>query len=375
VIGGGLELVLNDLEPDSPLREDLGDVMLGTERAVALTRQLLAFSRRQVMQPRVLEINAALTNAQPLIRRLLRENVGLELQLDVDAGRVLVDPVQLEQVVLNLCLNGADAMLRDGRLTLTTDAVQIAGTATTAGLPDGSYVRLRVSDTGHGMDESTLQRAFEPFFTTKEPGRGTGLGLATVHGIVEQSGGSVVAESKVGVGTTFTVLLPRTTRSLDESMPVARTGERTPGHTLAILLVEDERAVRKLAARVLGSLGYAVIEADSAEEALRLWPERRREINLLLTDVVMPGLTGPQLAAELRRECPALPVVFVSGYADEVVARQGMSAAEGLFLEKPFTTAALAAMVESALRGGPQSGVAGAAGLLRGTGQPARRDV
>jgi signal transduction histidine kinase/ActR/RegA family two-component response regulator len=362
VIGGGLELTLNDLEPESPLRQDLADVKLGTERAIALTRQLLAFSRRQVMQPRVVELNAVLSSAAPLIRRMLKENVQLDFQLGREAGRVLVDPVQLEQVLMNLCMNAADAMPLGGRLTLSTDAVQSERLKPGGDLPAGSYARLQVRDTGHGMDEQTLKRAFEPFFTTKEPGRGTGLGLATVHGIVEQSGGCVLAESKVAVGTTFTVLLPRTTRALEDSLPPPRAIQSPRGGTQTILLVEDEGAVRKLSARVLASLGYSVIEAASAEEALRLWPEHRQEIALLLTDVVMPGLTGPQLAAELRRACPTLPVVFVSGYADEVVARQGMQAEDGLFLEKPFTPAALGATLEAALKGGSGSAARSATG-------------
>jgi two-component system, cell cycle sensor histidine kinase and response regulator CckA len=349
VIGGGVELALLQISEADPARVDLDEVFAATERAVGLTRQLLAFSRRQVLQPRVIELNAAVTGVARILHRMLGDNVEIRTEFDTETGRVLVDPVQLDQVITNLAINGADAMPEGGCLTLATDVVTLAAQDTT-GTPAGTFVRLRVTDTGTGMDSLTRARAFEPFFSTKEPGRGTGLGLATVHGIVQQSGGSVSIDTQLGKGTTFTVLLPSTAR-LDEAAGTKAppSSTRSQRALRTILIVEDDPAVRRFAERVLVSLGYTPLVAASGEEALLLASEHLDRIHLLITDIVMPRMTGPEVAERLRAQAPELPVLFISGYADEVVARHGMTEEDGQFLEKPFTRAALAIKVKAAL--------------------------
>ena len=357
VIGGGLSLALSRSDLGPPPRADLQDVQEATRRAVGLTGQLLAFSRRQVMQPRVLDINAAVRDSAKMVRRILRENVELEIELDEGAGRVLVDPVQLEQVLLNLAINGADAMPDGGRLTLKTDALML-GPGSGLGLQGGSYVRLRVSDTGCGMDQLTRERAFEPFFSTKEPGRGTGLGLSTVDGIVQQSGGVVGIDSQPGRGTTFTILLPRTSQPARitgetevQGVPTARPDESSleAARPRTILIVEDDAGVRKLASLVLDAQGYRILAAASGSEALALRASHAGAIDLLITDLVMPGMSGSEVARAFRAQTPPLPVLFMSGYADEVVAHDGMNPEDGAFLAKPFTPASLVATVRSVL--------------------------
>jgi len=357
VIGGGLGLALARPDLGAAPRADLQDVHEATRRAVGLTRQLLAFSRRQVMQPRVVEINTAVNEAAKMVRRILRENVELEIDLDEGAGRVVVDPVQLEQVLLNLAINGADAMPNGGRLTLRTDALAL-GPGSAFGLPSGSYARLRVIDNGCGMDPLTIERAFEPFFSTKEPGRGTGLGLSTVDGIVRQSGGVARIDSQIGHGTTFTILLPRsnlperiTGETEAQGVPAARGAESSleAARPRTILIVEDDPAVRKLASLILDAQGYRILAAASGCEALALQADQEQAIDLLITDLVMPGMSGSEVARAFRARTPPLPVLFMSGYADEVVAHEGMHPNDGAFLAKPFTPASLVATVRSVL--------------------------
>jgi len=349
VIGSTAEFALGVVGEDSPVRNDLNSLLAATERAVSLTRQLLAFSRRQVMQPRVVRIVEAVNEAQRLLARLLREDVKIVCELDPHTGAVLIDPVQFEQVLVNLAINGGDAMPNGGTLTISTDRIEAD---LNVGLAPGHYARVRVADTGCGMNEATITRIFEPFFTTKEAGRGTGLGLSTVHGIVRQSRGDISVESQVGVGSTFTVLLP-TTDVVEDAAPETPPYESIgrPRAPLTIYLVEDDPMVRALGLRILGPLGYRVLAFGSGLEALAHYDEHPGIVDLLITDVVMPGMNGPRLAEALRARLDKLRVIFISGYADEVVAREGMSEPEGVFIEKPFKPRTLEETVRSLLEG------------------------
>ncbi len=317
---------------------------------IALTSQLLAFSRQQVLQPRVLDMNAVVATTQKLLERLIGEDVKLVTVLAPDLGKVKVDPGQLEQVIMNLAVNARDAMPNGGRLTIETANVEM-DEAYVRGHPlarSGRYVMLAVSDTGIGMDEATKARIFEPFFTTKEPGKGTGLGLATVYGIVQQSGGFLWVYSEPGHGTSFKTYFPQ----LDEAaasgaarpvaLPVPR-GRET------VLLVEDAAAVRAVTRAVLERQGYTVLEAPNGEAALRLGAKHRGPIHLLLTDVVMPELSGRQLAEQLAALRPAMRVLYTSGYTDDAVFRHGVLEAGIAYLQKPFTPDALARKVREVL--------------------------
>jgi len=350
IIGNG-ELLLRELDPADPARLDLVEINRAAHRAAGLTRQLLAFSRKQVLQPRLLNVNDVVTELTSLLRRVIGEHVELRLDLDPALGPILADPGQLEQVITNLAVNGRDAMPGGGILTIRTgnlDDGPVSG-----GGPEGEllgpHVVLAVSDTGVGMDERTRARLFEPFFTTKEMGRGTGLGLATVYGIVRQSGGQIRVHTQPNQGTTFTVYLPRA-----EGVPAA--GEtaaavEAPGGAGTVLVVEDEESVRSLACRVLRGKGYRVIEAASAEVALALLGADPGHIDLLLTDVVMPGISGPVLAQRLIQRYPRLRVLYMSGYAEEAIERRGTLPAGGELLEKPFTGDQLARRVRQAISG------------------------
>jgi CheY-like chemotaxis protein len=320
------------------------------ERAAGLTRQLLTFSRQQVLEPKVLDLNALVAGAERLLRRLLGEEVRLVTKLEPYLSRVRADPGQLDQVILNLAVNARDAMPQGGTLTFETRNLGLhpAYAARLPGLRLGRYVVLAVTDTGCGMSPEVQARIFEPFFTTKGVGKGTGLGLAVVHGIVEQSGGHLEVCSLPGVGTTFRLYLPAvqeaaTAAAADEpSAPPAGRGE-------TVLLVEDEEAVRALSLLLLEGLGYRVLEAANAEEALRLVDEGGQKPDLLLTDVVMPGRNGRELAEALRRQDPGLKVLFQSGYTGEVVVGHGVVEGEMAFLQKPFTRDALAKKVRAVL--------------------------
>jgi PAS domain S-box-containing protein len=350
VINGLSELAFHQMRRDDPSRELVAEVLKAGERAAALTRQLLAFSRKQVLQAQVLNVNALLAELGKMLRRLLGENIGLRLDADSALDLVKVDPAQFEQAVINLAVNARDAMPGGGRLTIETRNAEL-DEAYVGEHPDarpGQYVLVAVSDTGHGMDAATRARIFEPFFTTKGPGRGTGLGLAMVYGFVKQSGGHIDAESEVGRGTTFKVYLPRT----DET---ARSGRSSPDFvvlprsTETVLLVEDQDAVRVFARHVLLAEGYTVLEARDGEEAFGVARQCQGPIHLLVTDVVMPQMSGPQLAELLGRERPGLRVLFVSGYADEAIARCGVPEAGSAFLQKPFNPVRLARKVREVL--------------------------
>jgi signal transduction histidine kinase len=337
VITSYTDLLLEDLDPGDPIREDVGQIRKAAEGAAALTRQLLAFSRQQALAPRVLSLKTSIASAEPLLERLIGEDVHLTTSVAPDLGAVKADPGQLEQVIINLAVNARDAMPTGGRLTI--EAANVEG---------GRYVMLALSDTGIGMDEETKSRIFEPFFTTKAAGKGTGLGLATVYGIVKQSGGFIGVQSELGRGTTFQVYLPR----VDEPAETDTAGAALPeprGGSETVLVVEDEPPVRIVTRQVLERYGYAVLEAPDGETALHLAAKHHGPIHLLLTDVVMPGLSGRQLAEQLGRLRPAIKVLYASGYAENALAHHGIPESGISYLRKPFAPETLARRVRDVL--------------------------
>jgi signal transduction histidine kinase/ActR/RegA family two-component response regulator len=347
ILGHGT-LLLQQLPPDDARRQEATEVLAAAERATALTRQLLAFSRRQVLQPRVIGVNAVVANIQTMIRRLIGEQIQMKLSLTAAPDTTRVDPGQLEQVLVNLAVNARDAMPDGGTLTIATSTVELAETYAQqhASVVPGRYVMVSVTDTGTGMDAETQAHLFEPFFTTKAAGQGTGLGLATVYGIVKQSGGFIYPYSEPGHGSTFKIYFPATNEvPADETStpaPVPVRGRET------VLVVEDNLHVQTIATRVLASLGYEVLAASSGEEALRLL-EDGRTIDLVVSDVIMPGMTGPELCRQLAERFPRLRVLFTSGYSSDAVARHGVLAPGTLFLEKPYSPSALGRKVGEAL--------------------------
>jgi len=341
---GTCSLMQRELPAGSRIREDVDEIERSASRAAGLTHQLLAYSRRQVLQPEVLDLNAVVGDLDRMLRRLIGEDVELVTTLGAGLGRVLADRGQIEQVVLNLAVNARDAMPRGGRLTIET---------ADAGGPTPRVV-LAIGDTGVGMNDEVRSHLFEPFFTTKEVGKGTGLGLATVYGIVRQSGGSITVESAPGRGSTFRVFLPRVEegalRPSDADRAAPGSADRRAGAPAAhILLAEDEPQVRALTQRVLEARGYQVLAAADGAAALKLASDRTVRVDLLVTDVVMPIMSGPDLARRLREARPGLPVVYMSGYADPGLAHEA-AATGGAFLSKPFETEALERLVEQALR-------------------------
>ncbi len=350
VITGYADLLLERLPPGDPARGLLAEVQKAGERAGMLTRQMLAFSRRQVLEPKVLSLNTVVADTEKMLRRLIGEDVLLTTSLAPDLGPVSADPGQLEQVLMNLAVNARDAMPRGGRLTIETRNA-VLDEAFCRARPDlrpGPYAVLAVTDTGTGMDEATKARLFEPFFTTKGPGEGTGLGLATVHGVVRQSGGHIEVRSELGAGTTFNVYLPQVRRTLPAGMPLNGLAAMPRG-TETVLLVEDEDAVRSLARHVLKACGYTVLEAKDGREAIRIAEGHPGAIDLLVSDVVMPHLGGRELAERIAALRPGSKVLFLSGYTDDAVVHHGVREAEFAFLQKPYTPAVLAQKVREVL--------------------------
>ena len=321
------------------VRDELGQIKQAADRAAALTRQLLAFSRKQMLQPTMLHINDAVRDASALLERVIGEDVQLITVLDEDTWPVVADAGQITQVVLNLAVNARDAMPSGGVLTVTTGNIDVTTSmsARRPGAKPGEYAVLTMRDTGFGMDRATQERIFEPFFTTKEQGKGTGLGLATVYGIVKQSDGYIHVESQVGQGATFWIFLPRASRT--EHAPPAPAPARRPARMASgatVLIVEDEPQVRGAAARVLRRYGYTVLDAQDGLEALALWAERGPEIALIVTDVVMPQLGGRELVRRLRADGVMVPVLFISGYAEGATPEQADDSGRSVFLAKPF---------------------------------------
>ncbi|MBA2457966.1 MAG: PAS domain S-box protein [Gemmatimonadales bacterium] len=320
------DLVLEEVRQADPIRPDLEQIRHAGQRAAGLTRQLLAFSRRQVLQPCVLSLNTTVTELDEMLRRLVGADIVVETELDPALGYVLADPGQIEQVLVNLAMNARDAMPEGGRITVSTANRE----------DDTASITLTVADTGQGMDAETQGRIFEPFFTTKEPGKGTGLGLSTVYGIVEQSGGHITVASTLGRGATFTIHLPRY-EGPDSALPTRRDRRSLPGGTETLLLVEDETAVRSSARRLLERHGYAVLEARHGADALRVVDEAEREVDLVLTDLVMPEMGGHELVEHLRARRPDLKVLYMSGYTEKAITTDGVMPPRTGFVEKPFT--------------------------------------
>ena len=362
VLAGSVHYLLAR-HPDGIDHTDLTVIKDATERAAALTGQLLAFSRRQVVQPVDVDINETVRRTSALLRRLIGEHIEVVLGLADDLGAVKGDPTQLEQVLLNLAINARDAMPQGGTLRLDTSNVTVNGdyASTHLGLEPGPYVMLAVTDTGHGMDALTKAQIFEPFFTTKEEGVGTGLGLSTVYGIVKQSGGSIYVYSEPGHGTTFKVYLPcvglcaTPEAHADQPAGVARRGE-------VVLLAEDRTDVRRFTARVLRECGYEVLEAEDGEVALACARDYPGTIHLLLSDAVMPGISGRTLAERLRATRPEMRVVFMSGYTDDTVLQRGVVQSGITFVQKPFTPGRLAEAVRRVLDEGSSARDSSAAG-------------
>ena len=333
------ELLLQRLDPNDPLRNQIEEISKAGNRASSLTRQLLAFSRKQVLQPKVIHLNSVIEEMRDMLRRLIGEDVDLVTALDPDLDKVKADPGQIEQVIMNLAINSRDAMPRGGRLAIETANVVLDETNSPR-THQGHYVMIKVSDTGCGMDRKTLSRVFEPFFTTKGEGKGTGLGLSTVYGIIDQSSGYIQVESEPGKGTTFRLYLPQ----VEEEVVAPETRSHSGSLRLSsgtILLVENEEIVRALIKGILKGSGYTVIEAADGEEALKLSWQHKGRIHLLLTDVVMPHMSGRELARKLGALRTDMKVLYMSGHTEDVIVRHGVLAGEVNFLQKPFQSEAL----------------------------------
>jgi PAS domain S-box-containing protein len=352
IIGYG-ELVQEGTPGDSPLRSCVDEMLKAGHRAASLTRQLLAFSRQQVMDPKVLDLNLVVKDMEKMLKRIISEDIQLKTDLDPALVHIKADQGQIEQVIMNLAVNARDAMPNGGELGLTTcnfhmdqDFVRRYPYPVSV----GDYVLLTVTDNGIGMDAATRARVFEPFFTTKEKGKGTGLGLSTVYGVVKQSGGYIEIVSEPGAGATFKIYLPRVEDALDPQKQPAELPDSLHG-TETVLLAEDELALRKLSRHLLELCGYEVLEAESGAEALKISREHKHKIHLLLTDVVMPGMSGRALADQLVKQRTETRVVYMSGYTGQTVGEHGVLAEGSFFLPKPFTRQALARKVREALDG------------------------
>jgi len=348
---GYSDIMKRNLQEGHPLRRNVEEIVRASERAASLTRQLLAFSRKQVMQPKVCDLTTVVTDLEKMLRRMIGEDVELRVSLQSDLGNIKADPVHLEQVIMNLVVNARDAMPKGGKLSIETSNVYLdeAYAREHVSVATGDYVMLAISDTGCGMDEETRQHIFEPFFTTKEQGKGTGLGLSMVYGIVRQSGGNIWVYSEEGRGTTFKIYFPRVLADAEDYKRSSQVAD-VPEGSETILLVEDAELVRKLARQVLESAGYRVFEAASAEAAIDLCERINGDkIDLLLTDVVMPGMSGNEMSRVLLAKQPGMPVLYMSGYTDDAIVQHGVLEAGINFLQKPFTPGALALKVREVL--------------------------
>jgi two-component system cell cycle sensor histidine kinase/response regulator CckA len=337
------------LSDNDPLKVEVFEIRRAAERAASLTRQLLAFSRKQILRPRLLDLNTLVSDTSHMLRRLIGEDIELVTMLTLNVATIMADPGQLEQVLVNLAVNARDAMPTGGVLRVETSAINVGPDDVL--VPPGDYVVLTVSDTGHGMDENVRLRIFDPFFTTKPPGRGTGLGLSTVFGIVEQSGGKIAVESTPGRGATFTIYLPRA--NPDDARPESGSAplqDFLPRRHATVLLVEDEQPLRSVSQRVLEREGYTVLTAEDGFEGLAIAETFSGTIDLLITDVVLPGLDGRAVAARLKLRRPGLQVLYMTGYTDDEMLRRGLIDDEVNLLDKPFNSAQLADAARRAIR-------------------------
>jgi CheY-like chemotaxis protein len=335
---GLAEIQLQNPTDKESMLKDIAEMKTAAQKAAALTRQLLAFSRKQVLQPKVLDMSAVVADMDKMLRRLLREDIELSTVVSSQLGRVKVDPSQIEQILMNLVVNARDAMPGGGKLTIDLTNADLGEdyTRNHLGARSGPHVMLAVSDTGTGMDKTTMSRLFEPFFTTKEKGKGTGLGLSTVYGIVKQSGGNIYVYSEPGQGTTFKIYLPRVDEEA-ERVAVGVPSAFQRGGSETILVVEDEDMVRQLILRVLKQGGYNVLEARNPQEAIGICRERKEPISLLMSDVVLPKMDGRTLSGKLTSLHSEMKVIYMSGYTDDVVVHHGMLDPGIEFIEKPMT--------------------------------------
>jgi CheY-like chemotaxis protein len=343
VISGYSDIILEDLESDSAIHSDVTEILKASDRAASLTRQLLAFSRRQVLKLRLISLGAVVSEAEKMLRSLIGEGIDLVTEIEPGLGSVRADAGQMEQVILNLAVNAHDAMPNGGRIRIETKNVDLDESFVSRHpyAQTGPHVLLTVSDTGIGMDEETRLRVFEPFFTTKEIGKGTGLGLSTVYGIVKQSGGCIWVESGRMAGTSVHVCLPRVDQPADE-VPSRLVTAREQGGSETVLLVEDEPSVRTMVRRILEDEGYTVIEAGEGYEAFEVASRQEQAIRLLLTDVVMPRMGGRELARRLAPVHPEMKVIYMTGYTDQAIS-------DAPFLHKPFTSKSLLAKLREVL--------------------------
>ena len=349
VINGYTEVLLEELKSGDAMYQKVQSIQQAADRAATLTRQLLAFSRKQLLELKVVDVNTVISDMERLLRPLIGENIGLITRLSPDAGRTRADAGQLEQVIMNLVVNAKDAMPEGGKITVQSSEVTVRQNFREHRfIQPGRYVVLSVSDTGHGMDKETQSRIFEPFFTTKEKGKGTGLGLSTVYGIVKQSGGEIVVESEPGRGAIFNIYLPRIT-DLTHRAPTAQGERPVRAGTETILLVEDEIGVRHLVREMLHRLGYKIHEASSGADAVRIFAQHQNTIDLLLTDVIMPQMSGRELAERLKALQPLLKVLYISGYTDDMLAHHGVLESNVYLLQKPFAPDELAKKLREVL--------------------------
>ena len=364
IIGHG-ELAENNLDPQHPAAQNLSQILSAAKKAAALTRQLLAFGRRQVTNPVVLDLNKVIRDCMQMLKPILREDISISFQEQSGLGMVKVDPTHIEQILMNLGVNARDAMPTGGEIVIETSNVELDETCLrgVAGLSPGPYVRLTIRDTGCGIDSEILPHIFEPFFTTKPPGEGTGLGLATVYGIVKQSGGHITVYSEFNRGTAFQVFFPRAEHK--EQSLEAEPEDEVSGGSETILLVEDEPGLREVAANILESVGYKVLKAENGVAALSLVHTYREIIHLLLTDVIMPAMSGYELSLELRTSLPSLKVLYMSGYAGQQLAPYADSASEFDLIEKPFTRTTLLRKVRACLGGSGPTAIAASANPQR----------
>ena len=350
IINGYTELLLGRIPAEDRMSRDINEIRKAGQRAASLTRQLLAFSRKQILEPKVLDLNTIVVDLEKMLRRLIGEDIELIISPAADLRRTKADPGQIEQVIMNLVVNARDAMPQGGKLTLETANVDLddAYAARHVGVRAGAYILLAVSDTGCGMDREAMAHIFEPFFTTKGPGKGTGLGLATVYGIVKQSGGTIEVLSQPGQGSTFQIYLPRVEET-EATSPTDAPAPRHIGGSETILLVEDAEDVRDLARDILGLMGYNLMTASNPVEAIQVSQDHSGVIHLLLTDVVMPGMSGRQLADRLVADRPGLKVLFMSGYTDNAIVHHGVLDPGTAFVQKPFTPDSLSRKVREVL--------------------------